>query len=44
MEDLRLLEQSTEEYEFTWNRLAAVKCSYGVFKPIWGKTQITGLR
>jgi hypothetical protein len=39
-----MLEQSTEEYEFTWNRLAAVKCSYGVFKPIWGKLGIRALR
>jgi hypothetical protein len=29
-----------EELELTWNKLAAVRCSCGVFEPIWAKLEI----
>jgi hypothetical protein len=35
-----MLGQMIEELELTWNKLAAVRCSCGVFEPIWGKLEI----
>jgi glutamine synthetase len=39
-EDLIMLEQAIKALELTWNRSATVRCSCGVFEPIWGKLEI----